>query len=574
MSPLLFCLGVSAAVMSAVSCSQLPRFTGVVQRSDKNLSCPETVGVHLQWDWADIETSNGQFNFSDFDSRLQTIVKWGKRFDYTIKTGAAAPEWLYTNGVPRVVVDFPGQGNLSFPYYLNEQYRGFFRRMVRTVAEHVTSLESSVLAYVVGVDVVIGSTGDVAPWHGEPLNPKFVISRDAWLDFWKNETLYFVEQYSKLALDEDRLFIMDIHGLEDIEGLTEQVAAVLTNYHFSNAAHEICKQYQETNERLFLMWNDTTYNMTHTERKGNLYVKAHCFQDHGLKEGAMNPVTSAWETFLWALTWNLDRIYLMDWEFDGSYDNNQLWPMLRFVNKYLSVRKPELSPGAWVRLHDGLNSADTERFPESQYGKASLKNAGRMVNITKSMANAGAAQDDPEHAAMNTQAGRQRTGWNDAGWEILADNYGMYMRQWQPLETSIGHWRVGQPNSSADMAYWGRFARAFHHQSGKDDMFFDIDNDLAAVLQSLMSVYVRVVYYDDDKGGQWKLFYDSTSAKSCQSAIAVTKTGTGTWKEVRMTLSDARLANGCPHGTDAQLSSVDGKDDIFAFLEFSKTPFE
>ena len=48
------------------------------------------------------------------------------------------------------------------------------------------------------------------------------------------------------------------------------------------------------------------------------------------------------------------------------------------------------------------------------------------------------------------------------------------------------------------------------------------------------------------------------------------KTGTGTWKEISVTLSDAHFGNRCPRGTDLMLVSLDQEDDAFHMVQVTR----
>jgi hypothetical protein len=141
----------------------------------------------------------------------------------------------------------------------------------------------------------------------------------------------------------------------------------------------------------------------------------------------------------------------------------------------------------------------------------------------------------------------------------------MFLTQYKPNETSKGLWRVGSKNEP-----YGRFARSFDHASGKDIMYFNIDDGFFfdKPLAAQYPVTVRVVYYD--KGtGSWALQYDAVGNPQ-KTAFSVKKTDTGKWKEQIIELSDANLGNKCPNGTDIMLVNTDTEDDIFHLVEITR----
>ena len=558
--------------------SGAPYIPGVMQEGDNTkVSCPYIISRHFKYEWALIQPQPGQFNFTQFDSDLNASAAQNLTFAFTVMTGQAAPEWLYDHGVPKVIVNFTGQGLVVFPYYLSPQYEELFKAMISTVYDHVNRLSDTLKSALGSLDVVLGSTGDVTPWHGPAQDPKYEIPRDVWLEFWKNYTLFYVKQYQPLAVATE-MFILVVHGLEDIPGLVDQLAEIVPFDHLGNAAHEVCKQYQETGERLALMPNDTMYRLLHTPHGGK-YMKSVCFQDKHLMEGSMNPLATAWSTIAWSLTWNLHRMRIRDWEIEPY--QLQSWPMLKFFNKYAGIRSPKESPGVWAYLHDGLDAADTVRFPEKEFGEAKLQNADRMASIAQAYAWAGAGLDDPKAATEHTQSGRKRSGWNDVGWEILPFNYNMYLYQIEPATTTDGRWRVGDANNTKGENYWGRFSRAFNHSTGKNTMSFRIDSGMEFVFKS-KPAYVRVVYFDDTSTGTFSIHAGQGAdgempsvqqRGECVTVGTVQKQGTGLWTTAMFNMTSFNVNGACAGNSDIILTNDDRVDDIIAFLEVSVQPY-
>jgi hypothetical protein len=208
-----------------------------------------------------------------------------------------------------------------------------------------------------------------------------------------------------------------------------------------------------------------------------------------------------------------------------------------------------------------LDYADTVRFPESNFGKVGDgSNRERYDAILRLLEPFGAKQS-------RTGYGR-RTNWkgmDDVGFEIYRSNYELYLHQYEPDKTSVGQWRVG----SKEQAY-GRFARRFDHASGKDAMYFNLEDGFlnSAPLKGAYPVEVRVVYFDEGRGS-WALKYDAVSNPQ-KTALEVRKTGSGKWKEVSVALSDANFGNRCPNGTDLMLVNLDQENDTFHMVEVTR----
>ena len=213
-------------------------------------------------------------------------------------------------------------------------------------------------------------------------------------------------------------------------------------------------------------------------------------------------------------------------------------------------------------MRDALDYADTQRFPEAAFGPVGDKpSEARYRAILKACAQYGAKQ-----SATGFGSATNWKGMDDVGFNIHRGNFELYLRQYDPAGTSQGLWRVGP----LDQPY-GRFARRFDHASGKDAMYFNIDDGFFfdKPLKGAYEVKVRVVYLDSGSG-RWSLKYDAVDNPN-KTALSVRKTNTGRWKEATVTLRDAHFGNRCPHGTDLVLVNDDAEDDTFHMIEITRT---
>ena len=162
-----------------------------------------------------------------------------------------------------------------------------------------------------------------------------------------------------------------------------------------------------------------------------------------------------------------------------------------------------------------------------------------------------------------------QTGFNDAGWNIFRGNYERFLHQVNANQTSVGWWRVGGDITESTPVY-ARFARGFDNASGKNTMYFDINDKFFsnAPLNGAYQVTITVIYYDQGTG-KWALRYDAVG-NSQKMAYTITKSNSGTWKEKSVTLNDAYFRNRCPNSSDLMLASVDNNDDIFHLIELTR----
>ena len=133
----------------------------------------------------------------------------------------------------------------------------------------------------------------------------------------------------------------------------------------------------------------------------------------------LQPAWTAWALATWAACYGLD-----------TWQNNTLMedvaamrPALSFFTKYAGNRDGQggASPGAWAALRDGLDVADTARFPETVFGKV-VKSAS-LARCSTIVAAVGRTQsaypprlDSPSNASCGS--GRHRLGLNDAGYQV------------------------------------------------------------------------------------------------------------------------------------------------------------
>jgi hypothetical protein len=270
-----------------------------------------------------------------------------------------------------------------------------------------------------------------------------------------------------------------------------------------------------------------------------------------------------------------------------ALDDPANFPAYTVFNRYAgSIRPPAAAwVGAIIALRDGLDAADTARFPEVLYGRAAQTNTDRFAAIAATFAARGAAQGDAVAATRPPLGSRSPTSLNDVGWRVSAGNWGNGLAvQLAPNETSVGWWRVG-PRA----APYGRFARGFHAASGRTAMSFVLDARLWGGLPlpaaRNVALRLRLVYFDAG-GGALRLTYDS--ATGCRNVtvpvaaaavvlipwakvpLAVAPLAPGAWAEISINITDGFFGRRCgPRGADIVLSATN--DTIVHGFEVYRT---
>lgn len=537
---------------------------------------PWLKGHVITVNWNDIEPADGQFDWSALDRKIDKITELDLYVMVLVYVGRHSPEWLYHAGVPRVASDH--KGGSSYPYYLNDnnrdgdgddpgEFRFYFKRMIAVVARHLDQLNNDATraSYqrIIAIQGPVGASGDPQPyeretgtrigsngWFGE--GTPYAISKREWDAYQKEMLQFYYDQYQAtqprihtlLNIGDDKA--MYDWGLANLPGVWIKYGRIGDRYQNNREYND-----PQASSGAWI-WEDVREfrdGVAHRSRSEMDLTQFGWF--------TAAPVWNMYWTNLWGLHTGLDIHNIVA----EDLENLAFVEAFTFFTTYAGYKDPRDSPGAWIALRDGLDAADTERFPERTYGRVKNgQNEQRYLDIASAFAADGARQDDP--------AALKKTSFdalNDVGWKIYPDNYQMWLHQIDPHETSRGMWRVGPKDQP-----YGRFARRFDVATNKNSMYFDIDDRFFfdQPLNGAYAVTIRVVYLDQGTG-RWALAYDAIDDPQ-KTAAVITKTDTGRWKEHTITLRDGYFGNRGPRNADLVLLSVDGEDDIFHMLEVTR----
>jgi len=524
---------------------------------------PWLKGTMVARRWEQIEPEPNKFDFSKLDDGLQKAVSNGYPYlMFKIYTGMRTPKWVYDHGVPLVTTDSPAPRRRNYPFYLDPEFKAYFKRMIRRTAAHVKRYPPEIRNRIISVQCPIGKSSDGNFYHGKPVDPRYNISRKQAIAYQKELFTVYCDAYK----DTDPPIVPLLNPGYVHEWLKANYPRTWRKYSFAGHFY----QHHKVRGRYFkpLIRDATQY-----QDGWAMLARDECSnQRRGYWREA--PAWNVYWTLTHALHWGLDFVNMMAYRY--AKPSPQYIAAFERFNAYAGVHHPAESPGAWIALRDGLDSADTNRFPEELYGKREdpthprgkwHQGTGkeRYVNIANAFAAYGARQGDNEHMPVGTCDSQHLGKMNDVAWECLRGNFRMYLRQHDPHGTSQGWWRVGSSNQP-----YGRFARGFNHAKGWDTMWFDLDDGFFTARPAAgHTINVRVVYFDQGTG-KWQLRYDAVDDPG-KTACTVTKTDSGLWKEKTLTLRDAYLGNRCPNRTDFMLVSADDKDDIFHMLEITRS---
>ena len=151
----------------------------------------EIRGRLCNFSWKDIEPQNNVWNWTAFDNDLISRTSDMLPVIFMVYTEEDAPEWLYSNGVPKVAQKDANGNLLSYaPYYADPEYKTFFKRMITKVREHVETLPESVRKYIIAVQGCFGSTGDYISYKGT-VDPQYQISNNGFYALFQEFSQYY-----------------------------------------------------------------------------------------------------------------------------------------------------------------------------------------------------------------------------------------------------------------------------------------------------------------------------------------------------------------------------------------------
>lgn len=517
---------------------------------------PVIKGRLVNINWSDFEIAPDVWNWSVFDKDITDHIADSMPIIFMVYTRTSAPDWIFSNGVPKVVeTNDLGAVTGYSPYYLDSDYNVYFKRMITKVRQHVKAYAPSIRSQIVGVQGCYGSTGDYISYKGN-VPAQYQISTDQFDSLFQVYSLYYYNEYKNTA--------PQITLLSNPSNTNSSSAFWLID-NCPNGwikCGNIGKGFQLNMESDKNTW---LYDVLNKPWNGN-YIKSRSeIWGDQLDAGwwTKNKYKSMFALMNYCIYWGLDwpnqtTSLIADPKNDSAY---------RYFNKYAGQKIPGVAKNAVCALKDVLDASDEVRFPASVYGTVDIGNTTRYKNICNSFTAYGAKLEDiatvigPEGNCLDA------SGTNDVGWHLLAGNYERYLRQIDANSTSAGYWNIDAAHN--DVMY-GRFGRGFDLAKGKDALYFDIDDAFFrnAPLNSGYPVTIEVTYYDNGTGS-WQLFYNAQNNANKASA-KITCSNTSTWKKASFTLNDAYFGNGGTRGSDFYIKNAGTSNVIFSVVELSR----
>lgn len=534
---------------------------GVWQAWAKPLSkslYPEIKGRLCNFKWKDLETAPGIFNWALLESEMALNVEGDLPVIFCVYTKEDAPDWLFENGVPKVLErDSAGVVTGYAPYYQDSLYKYFFKRMIDSVQNRVELLPTYIREKIIAVQTAFGSTGDYISYKGI-VEPQYQLNSEQFFELFKEFTTYYYEAYQNSNPKIRLLNNPNKTGKDQTDWLMKYAPGGWLK------SPAMAKGYLFNFDQDKEAW---LFNLLNQPQKGE-YVRSRS-EITGPNTTAGWWIKAPYKNLFATLTYNVH------WGLDWPNETNEIFidpnykPALIFFNKYAGKKDPVKSDVAMCALKDALDASDSIRFPASEFGEIYQFNASRYSNIQQAFAGYGALLEDVNAAMASLDLENiEASGFNDVGWRTLSGNFERYLHQIDANETSVGLWNI--PSSDTNTIY-GRFGRGFELESNKDALYFNIEDLFLnnAPVNGQYEVTIEITYLD--KGfGSWQLFYDQLEEEN-KPSIQLTCNNTGQWLKAAITINDGYFGNRGLRGSDFYIKSTGNENVIFTLVELSRT---
>jgi len=520
---------------------------------------PFVRGFWVACKWAELEPEKGKFNWSILEDQIKQACKEGTSIGLIVDVGPDSPEWLYSNGVPKVFnsdhINSRGVSHLLkfpyYPYYFDPNYIKYWFKQIRTTANWIGALPDSLRAGIVFVQTAEGTTGDEGPYKGVPLDAKYRFNEKdkKWVDLKVEAWKIYKGIYG--SMNPPIQLLINSGNSQQYEGILDTL--VPDAWKKSGHPGHI---YQFNGEKAYF-----------NSLKNQIWQRSSTGEFRRFRS-EMDETTNGWfkENHSQNMYWL--NIFCLHYGLDifrmGCHllENPVYRPGLDFFSKYAGQKDPKDAIGAFSAMKDVLDAADKVRFPESKYGTANPDNKDRFLAIVKEYEKFGARIGDIDHAIGGAMNNRRSKAINDVGYDLFDGNYEVFLNQLSPNQTSIGWWNIGPEDEP-----YGRFARSFDYANGKNTMYFILNKDFFSK-QPNKGVTVRVVYLD--KGtGKWSLQYNGKDG-NVKTASTVSNTNSGNWKEINVEINDGRFTGKGPKGADLMLNNESKEDAYFHMVELMR----
>ena len=523
-------------------------------------------GHRVNYRWSEIQPNDSlHFEWEKLQNQLNYAYKNNKYIYASILVGPDSPEWIYDNNlVPKVYTNSTKEKWSHWPYYMDGDYKRLYHKLIREFARFLRTQPKNITERMAFVQIMIGSTGDVGAYKGTPDNPNYEISSGEWRDF----NIAAFKQF-KIHLndgDEGKKIPLLFNG-NAIHPETDPAQWEWVNNNidpeigFGIKGSAYMRGHHLTGEKEF---NDTWKQYLVNPEGMQVFSRGEMDQTHKRPLYLINKPLGFYWGMLSGLNTGLSVWDISQSAIDYAATSEEVLDVFRFFNKHAPQTDPATATTAYVIFHEGLNSENTEKFPEAEFGTASKDNEARYEAICRAYSERGARMDHT-FAATKGQVWQRRnqTGYNDAGWSIEEGNYERWIEQINPDETSISLFRV-RGTIDENSSIYDRFARSFEHSNGKDTMYFKFhDQVFSQTLPQRLSFVVT--WLDKNEHSSWAFGYRNEEGEI--STIEFQGNGDDRWKKENFIISDFKAPEPGSGQAGFLLINTDTVDDIFHGIE-------
>ena len=524
-------------------------------------------GIETSASWEDIQPNGpATFDFSTFQQILDVAVANDKLVRFSINVVPDCPLWMFQNGVPLVDVNINPGSNQNYanrhPYYLDPEYKTFYYKLIEEFSLFLRNQTQEKFSHIAFVQVKTGATGDEAPYKGAVINSSYAISSAKWEAFRLEAFAKFKQCFNDVTTNKIVLTFNNVDPDKDPDAYNYVMTKLDPALGFGIKGGAYNRGHHLTDEQTYKeQWNPFLINP-----KGRKLFSA-SEMDQSWTKGyfALNYEIGFYWSALGGINTGLSCTNITVSAMQYAFANHGIIETFKMYNRYAQQVYPATATIAFSVFHEGLNSTDTVKFPESKYGNASKSNLTRYQNICNDpkYANRGARIEDPNFVTEGQVAQRENQEfYNDAGWEICEGNIERFMTQINPDETSIGLFRVRGPITATSSKY-DRFARSFENSSSKNIMYFKFDSEVFTN-PFPKSLTFKIIWLDKTAGSTWAFKYRNFVGLQ---SIPFTGTGSNEWRTETITILDAIINQGGTLQSDFMLVNTDTMDDIFNGIE-------
>ena len=522
---------------------------------------PYVRGQEYAAEWTAINPARNTFDWAALDSLLQLAYDQNQRFFVKIQpvSGTTMPPWIFDAGVPKIICP-----TYTYGYYLDPEFKIYFEEMVRALGKHLREEIPAHLANIVSfVRVDTGATGDEEPYEGSDVisvPAQYQISASDWKNYRLSAFSVYDQAFQHGTGPQIPLLFQNIEVpayQTELDWVTANVTSGFGAKYGGQVRGHHLSESRNVPDSFKALSMDTPSRFFSVNEMDQTWQKS--YFNLNLKLG-----------MYWCAVEQLNAGMTI-WDWSGSVMEgaaaNDIGSSAGFFNTWAAELDPPTARGGFCIFHEGLASDDIDKFPEATYGSPATKaNTARYTAICAAYASQGAKMDDLNAATLGQVAQRRvQIGFNDSGWGIWPGNYERFITQMNPDSTSKGLWRVNGTLTSSSHPY-DRFARGFDSASGRNTMYFDINDKLLPSAGQRVRISVD---YLDRGTGQFALQYDA-AGNSQKTAFTVAKTNTNIWKTASAIVTDWAFRNSSLNGADLTLVNLDSDDDIFHKLEVTK----